>query len=422
VIDPMAREADGKGRRRSLEDPALAGVWEGVRRRLERTDTASGGRLRLPELTSRARFLLGSLLGRTVTATVSLGDLERALVALGVGDDLSSAVAALGYPPSSEPARRRAVRRAGADARLAARREVETWDEDWASTWVDAVIRAGILAGLDEFQAVDLLRRARAVVQRIAEGLDASDRLSRVDLAASVLGSAHALDWGSPEEAAVTRALGQRFDVAGRDAWRVAGVDLDLVSAPALTWNLAPVLGSPLAAWLGEARRLQMPVHLSQLALRAHPLVVAPGADVLVTENPRIVEAAAQAHSPLTVISLNGNPSGAARLLVGQLLECGAALRYHGDFDAAGLRICARMHRLGLRPYRMDRAAYEAALAEADDQGLRLPVDAHPAPPTPWDPGLQAAFDRDRRVVHEERLLDSLLDADGFDRRSRRPG
>jgi len=392
-----------------LEAPELVPVWEAVRARLERSAVERRGRLRLPDLTSRGRFLLGAIVGGPVLSTVDLAVLERALQDLGVGTDLASALSSLGFAVSEEPARRRASRRAGLEARGAARLEAEKWDETWAGEWIDGVIRAGVLAGLESDDAIRLVRDARAVLDRIAEGADAPDPQSRVDLGAKVLGSSHALDWGTREEAVVTRALSCQFGGTGRQAWERAGVHLDLVSAPVLTWRLQPEPGSPLADLLRNAGRLDIPIHLSQLALRKYPVVLPAGADVLVTENPRVVEAAAQERSALTVVALNGNPSGAARLLVDQLLACRAALRYHGDFDSAGLRICARMHRLGLMPWQMDFASYRDALAVADEDGSRLPTDPHRSPPTPWDPDLQAAFDRDRRIVHEERLLARLL-------------
>lgn len=395
--------------RPSLEAPELVPFWEAARVRLERSGVEHRGRMRLPDLTTRGRFLLGAALGAPVTATVDLAVLERALHDLGVGDDLASALSSLGYPVSDEPAQRRALRRSILDVRAAARREAAEWGEPWAGEWIDGVIRAGVLAGLEREEAVRLVRDARAVLDRIAEVIDAPDPQSRVDLGAKVLGSSHALDWGTREEAAVTRALSQQFGGTGRQAWERAGVHLDLVSAPVLTWHLQPSPDSPLAALLREADRLAVPMHLSQMALRNHPVMLPSGADVLVSENPRVVEAAAQERSPLTVVALNGNPAGAARLLVDQLLECGATLRYHGDFDSAGLRICARMHRLGLLPWQMDRDSYLNALAAADDDGARLPVDPHRAPPTPWAPDLQASFDQDRRIVHEERLLARLL-------------
>ena len=184
--------------------------------------------------------------------------------------------------------------------------------------------------------------------------------------------------------------------------WTQAGVTLDLVSAPVLTWNLPGELGQ-------RATELGFPLHLSQLALRTCPVTAPANADVLVVENPRVVEAAAQMRSPLTVVSTNGNPSGAVRLLLDQLLAAGCIVRYHGDFDAAGLAICARMARLGLRPWRMGVSDYLEALAAAVEAGVELPVDERRAPPTPWDRGLQSTFDEHRRIVHEERLLPGLI-------------
>ncbi len=230
-------------------------------------------------------------------------------------------------------------------------------------------------------------------------------------MAAEVLGSSHGLVWGTRAEAAVTRALRLRYPgLDDREVWERAGAHLDLVSAPVLTWGLRSTPTSPVDALLADAAALGVPVHLTQLALRRHPVVVDAGYDVLVTENPRIVEAAAESAHPGAVVALNGHPSGATRLLVDQLLSCGAHLRYHGDFDTAGLGICGRMHGLGLRPWRMDTASYVTALADADADGVPLPTDPQPAPPTPWDPDLRAMFDRHRRVVHEERLIAQLLD------------
>lgn len=416
--------------RPSLHDAALAPLWEAVRCRLERTGSGAQGRVRLPLLDTRARFLLAALLGRTPGAFVDLAALESALRDLGAGHDLAAALEALGVAVSPEPARRRRERKLGAAARDAARAEAAAWPEPWAGAWIDSVVRAGTLAGLMPDQSALLVRRARAVLDAIdaqvrardAEdaAIDAKERPAheaipkgRVDLAAGVLGSSHALDRGTREEAAVTRALELRHDVPGRWAWEAAGIDLDLVSAPVLTWRLRPSAGSALAGLLAEAERLGMPLHLSRLALRATPVTVPAGQDILVAENPRVVEAAAQGKSPLTVVALNGNPSGAAQLLLHQLLRSGAALRYHGDFDAAGLRICAAMHRLGLEPWAMGSAAYLGALAAAEAEGTSLPRDPHRSPPTPWDPGLQEAFDVDRRIVHEERLLRDVLAVPG---------
>lgn len=393
----------------SLASPDLEPVFEAIRSRLERSDEAWSGRMRLPEgVSRRAVFLLEGLVDGQVRRTVDLEVLERKLVALGVGSDLQSALAALGHPVSEEPARRRAARRRASDARSAARAEVERWELPWGREWIDSTVARGILSGLDSGEAVGLVCATREIVARI-EASDGFDRPSRVDLAAELLGDSHALDWGTRHSQAVTRALSIRFGGEGRDAWERAGVNLDQVSAPALTWGLTETAQGGLGSLLRDAKDLGVPLHLSLLALRRHPIVVNRGCDVFVTENPRMVEAACNRRTLYPVIALNGNPSSAALLLVDQLLHSGARVRYHGDFDASGLQICARMHGLGLEPWRMDSTAYLEALAEAESKGATLPIDQRRSPPTPWDCELQAAFDRHRRVVHEERLISSLL-------------
>lgn len=399
--------------RPSLQAEDLDEVWDCVRRRLERQGADNRGRVKLPELTSTARLTLGAVLGRSLRTTIDLGALERGLRQLGVGNDLPSALDALDHPVSDEPARRRAERQAARAARHAARTEGAGWDEDWSETWIDEVICTGGLRGLDESQAVALVRSVRAVLNHLDPTTTAigDGPISRVDLAAGLLGSAHALDTGTRLEAATTRALAHHLGAAEpRNLWEQAGVHLDLTSGPVLTWRLPVAPGSGLIPLVNQATQLGLPLNLTQLALRRHPVTVDRDAVVLVVENPRIVEAAAQLDRPVSVIATNGNPSAAVRLLLTQLHGSGARLRYHGDFDVAGLAICARMASLGLVPWRMDAGDYLAAITDAEVAGVVLPIDLGRPPTTPWDPLLQDAFAHHRLVVHEERLLPELLD------------
>jgi uncharacterized protein (TIGR02679 family) len=390
-------------------------LWEAAQRRLEHSGAGNRGRIRVETLPSEGRQVLAALLGRTPSTTVSLATVEAALVELGVGSDLPDALAALGHPVSAEPAARRAARADQRAIRDAARRRVgDEWPESWAGDWIDSVIRAGVLRGLDAAEAIALVDTVRRVLDEL-DGLDEiSDGgmvVSRVDLAARVAGSAHALDAGSRLEAATVRALARRAgDDGAVEVWERAGVHTDLVSAPALTWALPLRTGSGLGALAAAAIDAAVPLHLSRLAMREHPVAVDPGTDVLVVENPRVVEAAAQRRYPGGVVALNGNPSSAVRLLVDQLLASGAQLRYHGDFDAPGLAICARMQRLGLQPWRMGAADYRDAVAAAIADGVELPVEDRTVPPTPWDPDLRRELRSHAVVVHEERLLDTILE------------
>ncbi|MGB7237964.1 MAG: DUF2399 domain-containing protein, partial [Rhodococcus sp. (in: high G+C Gram-positive bacteria)] len=235
---------------------------------------------------------------------------------------------------------------------------------------------------------------------------------SRAEIAAALYGSAHGLDVGTRRAAVVTRAL--RYLVGpldGRDLWDAAGVMIDRVSAPALTWAL-PVTGeSPLTNVITAATAGGLPVHLTLLALRRHPISVPEQSTILVVENPRLVEAAVERGVRGGLIATNGNPANAVTSLLAQLRASGATVRYHGDFDTAGLAIARRLHDRGAVPLHMDAADYNAAIERAEASGTPLDIDSKPCGETPWDPALQSAFNDRRRVIHEEFVLDQVLNA-----------
>ncbi len=405
----------------SLLAPEVEVVWARVRERLERVGPDRRGRLSMDGVAKPALRILGDLVGRPVGATIDLGLLEAGLQRVGVADDLVTAMERLGFPVSPDRELGRAQRRAADEARAALRLAASNWDVDWAPAWADEVIRAGLARALSSDDAVWLV----ATVERVLAAISAMEGLpglvSRVDLAAQVLGDSHALDEGTRVGSAVVRALRISGAVSLSSAvWEAAGVHTDLVSGPALVWNLPAGLvdaACPLGKVVAGARAMGAPVHLSQMMLRQwEPWEGGSGADVcdvLVTENPRIVEAAAQRLVPFCVMTTNGNPSGAVRLLLRRLQRAGVRAHYHGDFDAAGLAICARMERLACVPWRMRTKDYLSAVTAAAEEGVVLPVDPDNARFTPWDPSLQMAFNASRLVVHEERLIDSLLDGGG---------
>jgi uncharacterized protein (TIGR02679 family) len=393
----------------SLRLRELDPLWVRVRVRLETRGPGYRGRVPIPELSSSAKLALKTLLGRPLGKTVDLGALEAGLARLGIGGDLALALSDLGHDVSGEMARRRANRAERKEVRNTARGIACEWPERWAQKWIDEVIRAGILRGFDREQARELLRQVRAVVDHLEQ--DRPKPVSRVDLAARVLGSAHALDNGTRVEAAVARAIAFKLGPAGRrDLWAQAGVHFDLTSVPVLTWRLPLTDRCGLSKVAASALDAGIPLHLSRFALEAYPAEVARGSRILVVENPRIVEAAAQRQASTPIVCTNGSPSSTVLLLLSQLLEAGADLRYHGDFDTAGLAICERMMRLGLAPWRMSTADYRAALAAADAEGAVLPREIQAPGVTPWDPALQEDFGEKRRIVHQERLLPGLIE------------
>ena len=396
----------------SLQGPRLAPVWEAVRRQLDRLGTRRRGTIARPPLGPSSALTLESLLGHKPNQRLDLARLEEALVRLDIGENLCDALTRLGYPPSATAVQRRAGRLRSQQARDALIRAVAPWREPWAREWADGIVRTGLIASLDS-HAVE---RLVGDVRRLLDQLDQTQApgVSQTELAAKLFGSAHALDEGEKLAVAITRALQYRdggFQLERRGLWEAAGILPDRVSAPVLTWSLPAVGGSVLDVQIRSASAGALPLHISLFALQKHRVTVPQDARILVVENPRLVEAAAERELPSCVITTNGNPTTSVKTLLEQLRESGASVWFHGDFDSWGIGICRRMHEDGATPWMMDARDYEAALDRAEQAGIRLVQDSNDCGDTPWDPDLQAAFQRrGQRIIHEEFILDSVLD------------
>ena len=353
-----------------------------------------------------------SLLGRRPAKRLDLQRLEAALVERSIGSDLCDALTHLGHPPSAEAAQRRFERARAQEARESLHSAVAGWDEPWAADWCDAVSGAGLLREFDGDGAARLATDVRRLLDHLQHAQPFAS--SRKELAASLYGSAHALDPGTRRASAVTHALRCRNGpLDERELWEAAGILPDQVSAPALVWSLPVDGNSPLDLHIRFAIHAGLPVHLSLFALRRHPVSVDAGTPVLVVENPRLVEAAAERSLPACVVSSNGNPSTAVTTLLRQLQQAEASLWYHGDFDSPGIAICRRMHEFGCSPWMMDGRDYADAVRQAEESDVQLVADPKECGPTPWDPKLQAAFDHHRVVIHEEFVLDGVLNRFG---------
>lgn len=393
----------------SLTAPGLAGVWAAARRQLDRHGTERRGAVARPDLDSSSALALESLLGRKPTKRLDLSDLEAALIARGVGDDLSDALTRLGHPPSPDAAQRRAARARSGAAREALERAVASWPEPWAASWAEGIVRSGLLGDLDGDAADGLA----AAVRHLLDHLDRVEPpgASRTEVAAKLFGSAHALDPGTRLAAFAAHALRQRVGpLEGRELWEQAGIAADRVSAPALAWALPVTGASALDEQIRAASAGALPLHVSLIALQRHPVSVPRGARVLVVENPRLVEAAAERNLAGCVVASNGNPSTAVTTLLRQLQRSGASIGYHGDFDAPGIAMCRRMHEFGCTPWMMDSSDYEDAVRLAEQTDVRLEPDPRDCGATPWDPTLQVAFESHRLIVHEEFVLDRVLE------------
>lgn len=391
-----------------LADPSLARVWGVLRERLEARGLRPEGRVVLAGLSRAERHAVAGLLGRVVTGarvSVDLGRLDGRLVERsGAGGLVDVVAAATGAPLRDRPAQRA--------ERSAAREEPFTVARDrlagaaWLEEWLDGVRRAGVLARARD--PVAAILDAAAVLDRLRDA-DGAARTSRTELAAAVVGEAHALDDGRTVTALVLRALAARAGVpvpatAGgrRDLWERFGVSVDAVSTTCLTLGLRAA-DSPVAARLALAAEAGDPVHLTPWDLRRCRLDVPDR--VLVCENPRVLEAVAERFGGrVPAVCVSGQPA----LVVLDVLRglAGARLRYHGDFDWPGIAIANRLVReVGALPWRMGAEEYLAALRPAN-----APLAGAPVEPV-WNAELGAAMRHHGVAVHEEAVVDDLLAA-----------
>ena len=391
-----------------FDDPGLRRVWAVLRERLEARGLRAEGRVVLGGLSREERHAVAGLLGRSVIrerVRVDLADLDADLAARsGVGGLVAVVEHATGAPLRDRP-EERARHAAQRDAPIELARTLLA-GKPWLDTWIQDVRRSGLLARATDATAA--VRTAAAAMARLSAPGDPAG-LSRTELAVAAGGHAHALDDGTTAAALVLRALAAQAGEpvpsttsARRDLWERSGVRIDLVSATCLTLGLRGRTG-PVAARLDIAADAGDPVHLTAWDLRRCTLRVPEV--VLVCENPRVLEAVAERGGGRTpVVCTSGQPA----LVVLDVLDAlqGAELRYHGDFDWAGVAIANRLiAAAGVTPWRMSAADYERGLA-----GATLPLVGASVEPV-WDAELGAAMRHHRVAVHEEAVLPDLLDA-----------
>ncbi|MFJ2751022.1 TIGR02679 family protein [Streptomyces sp. NPDC087297] len=395
--------------RRLLGGADLAWLVERARRRLERGQPLTGAvSLATPSAAERmaAERLLGRAPGAGRALTVRLDAVDAVLVRSGISPGgLVAAMAVLTGPvvPLDE------VRRS----------EHQAWEEAYAplmllaevhpehAPWVGRVRDDGLVRRLARTPAATRPLLEQTV--RVLRELPVEPARSLSAFAADVLGSAHALDDGTPVATLAlsgARALTGHPEGAGaawrRAAWASAGLLRDDVSSTVLTLNLRGTAALDWMADVGEPCVLT----LRQLALR--PPRTAPPV-VHICENPAVLSAAADNHGPdaRPLICLQGQPSAAALTLLARLHDLGAAFWYHGDFDWGGLRIATTLSgHVPWRPWRYTADDYRAAVAAAGPD-LR-PLDGKPAL-SPWDPELALALAEHALRVEEEAVLDVLL-------------
>lgn len=326
------------------------------------------------------------------------------------------------------------------------------WEEPWAESLARDLSVICVHGDVSIHQSQALVEQLRKLLDALAPGGNLDDGLrvhgagtgsvalsmetsgtrgvNRVELAARLFGSSHALDEHTTLARWASAALKHRLGASGaglhgRELWEASGVLDGQVSAPALTWAVPASGNSALDRAIRASTNGALPAHISLYAMLRYPIVVPAGTPVLVVENPRLVEAAAERGLECCVVATNGNPTRSVTTLLEQLRRSGASLCLHSDFDIWGFAICRRLsERFGCEPWMMDAVDYESAVSRAVRTGVRLAQSDKKCGATPWDPRLKKAFGRQRLVVHEEFVLDEVLAAfsqraQGIDARKR---
>jgi uncharacterized protein (TIGR02679 family) len=389
--------------------PALTDVWERIRARVETTGLPPQGKVTLTLPSRDARHAVGALLGRNVTrdrVSVDLAELDARLATRSGRPGLAAVLEAL----TGQPLRDRRSER----TQLAQRREEplalaeSLLEAPWVEAWVTGLRRTGLLT--NRSSAARLVADAAEVLRLVTS--DPSPR-SRVELGARLLGDAHALDEDRPLHLVVLRGLAAASGVAvpssppdRRALWHAYAVTPDLVSSTCLTLGLRPIGDDPVSERLRMAADAGDPVHLTAWDLRRFDLTAPARSPVLVCENPRVLEAVAESlGGDRAVVCTSGEPNTVVTTVL-ERLRPEAELRYHGDFDWAGIAIANRLvTRFAVTPWLMTAAHYEAGLQPGCPSLPDKPVEPL------WDAELGAAMRLHGIAVHEESALAVLLTA-----------
>lgn len=399
---------------RLLGGPQLESLRRRLRQRFERAPIDSQiETLRIGNLTSGEHTALAALLGRsqrfTNSVQIDLRLVDNALREAGIAESLRDALERLDGPITHL---------------LATRAQTQAqWDEVVASChhaglieFLHDTVGFGLLKRLsaqNPASALQLCRLTEIVLSRLpARGL------TRAQLAAEMLGDAHALD-GGRAVATLVLSVWRRLRLApdaipaeeqflrgerARDVWASAGVLVNELARPVLFLNLPTHDSDSYGQAPGE------PAYASlRVLLNAPPRWQVNNRDVYVCENPNLlaIAAAALGERCAPFICTDGMPAAAQRVLLDQMVRAGARLHYHGDFDWAGVRIGNHvMREYGARAWHFGAVDYDAAALGGRSPGHRL---KGPAVIASWDGALTLSMQTRQLSIAEEAVAETLL-------------
>jgi uncharacterized protein (TIGR02679 family) len=394
-----------------LGSPDLAELRQRLRRRFEDEGNLPT-QVRLLNLVPHERTALAALTGSATRATNSftldVPTADAMLVEAGLARSLRDALEKL----DGQIINRAAL---ADEQRTGWAAVFESVSNQSLSSWLTNTQNRGLVkrhSGTRTQVAAQLLSRVELVLKLLP-----TNGMTRSQLAASVLGDAHALDSGRPESSIVLAVLRharrtgeeeQDIEEGRRETWASAGVLVNELARPALFLNL-PVFPNECAR---ERQHLGMPGEPDFISLRK--LVRSPPAwnvvnrDVFVCENPNVVSIAADqlGHNCAPLVCTDGMPGAAQRTLLSQLAAAGARLWYHGDFDWPGIGIAnfvIREH--SARPWRMSADDYVSA---TETMTMRVSL-AGAVVEASWDEELSAQMIALNVRVAEEALAACIL-------------
>lgn len=396
---------------RLLGSPDLAQLRQRLRRRLEDEGNLPT-RVRLPNLMPHERAALAALTGAATRATSSftldVPTVDAMFVEAGLASSLRDALEKL----DGQIINRAAL----ADEQRAGWAAVFGGISNQSlSSWLASTLNQGLVkrhSGTRTQVAAQLLSRVELVLKFLP-----ANGMTRSQLAAAVLGDAHALDPGRPEASIVLavlrhirRAGNEEQDVEEdrRETWATAGVLVNELARPALFLNL-PVVPSELSSGHHYLSPLGEPDFISlRKLLRSTPAWNVTERDVFVCENPNIVAIAADrlGRDCAPLVCTDGMPGAAQRTLLSQLVAAGARLWYHGDFDWPGIGIANLIIREHLaHPWRMSADDYVSATGTVTTRVSLVGA----AVAASWDDELSTQMTLLDVSVAEEALAASIL-------------
>lgn len=441
--------------RRLLGGPATEWLVARIRARIAQGQVGRmTGAVQLREPTADQRAAIMRIIGAPRrsggTLRVDLGELED-LLRRGVWPGgLADAVVVLTGPVLNRPRERAAADAAWAGAQAAfgsavlAHPSLDAWWQQWCV--------AGNLkraARSDPGAARQLASDAAACLCALPSSGEPLAVFAR-----RITGDAHGLDRARPLGRLTLAAVGALGGVGGvgavsapddalgpREIWASVGL---LVSAVSSTVLCLGVPGEPSGEASGRAgaratsialtawRSAGLPVVLTLEQVRSGGVGVVPAGDVVhVCENPSVVEVVASeaaerarldaepwsVRAPVLVCTY-GQPGAAVLELLDRLTVAGALVRYHGDFDWAGLRIASTLAaHTPWQPWRFGAPDYVSAVLGLDSDAPDGPADREHltlrgAPAiSPWDPALADAMRATGVAIEEEEVV-ALLIAD----------